>query len=76
MYKILHYLCTVLNLKICGKILPIWLNRHTMWKDSVYLPKLGCYGETFHISTSSRVLYGNFQSINSCAAQVVDVASA
>jgi hypothetical protein len=75
MYKILHLFSTVPNLKKCGKILPISLNRHTIWKDFVYLPKLGCSGETFHISTLSRVLYGKFQSNNSSAAEGVATGS-
>ena len=71
MYKILHLFSAVLNLKKCGKILLISLNRHTIWEGSAYLPKLGCYGETFRISTSSRVLYGNFQPNNCYVALVI-----
>ena len=51
-----------LNLKICGKILPIHPNERTMQKDSVYLPCLGCYAETICLSTHFGVICGNFLS--------------
>jgi len=51
-----------LNLKICGKILPIHPNERTMQKDSVYLPCLGCYAETICPSTHFGVICGNFLS--------------
>ena len=41
-----------LNLKICGKILPIHPNERTMQKNSAYLPDLGCYAETFSLKRS------------------------
>jgi hypothetical protein len=53
---------SVVNLKICGIFPPIYLNRHTLWKDSAYLPNqsvirkdsaylpsLGCYAEIFSL---------------------------
>ena len=48
------------NLKICGKILPTYLNWGVMWKVSVYLPPLGCYAETFSLLIVSRATRKSF----------------
>lgn len=53
----------MVNLKICGKITAIQLERCILRKDSNQVPNLECYAESFCLFTSCGILGGKFQVI-------------